>query len=72
MEPILYRESSQVEESWPVRKHFMKLTKMSFNALADLGTASKPTSRAVAVIEKLVCQLYQPKTWISSVKELLR
>ena len=34
--------------------------------------ASLSPSRAVAAIEKLVCQLYQPKTPSSSVKELLR
>ena len=50
----------------------MKLKKMPFIALADLGTTAQPTSRAVAVIKKFVCQLYQPNTCISSVKELLR
>ncbi|CAH3180830.1 unnamed protein product, partial [Porites evermanni] len=34
--------------------------------------ASLSPSRAVAAIEKLVCQLYPPKTPSSSVKELLR
>ena len=71
MEPILYREASRVEESWPVGKHFLKM-KMPFIALADLGTTAQPTSRAAAVIEKLVCLLYQPKTCISSLKELPR
>ena len=52
-----YREASRVEESWPVVKHFLKLTKMPSIALAGLGTTAQPTSRAVAVIEKLVCQL---------------
>ena len=68
VEPILYREDSRVEESWPLGKHFLKLKKMPFIALSDLGTTAQPTSRAVAVIEKLVCQLYQPKTCISSLK----
>ena len=54
---ILYREASRLEESWPVGKHFLKLKKMPSIALADLGTTAQPTSRAVAVIEKLVCQL---------------
>ena len=71
VEPILYREASGVEESWPVGKHFLKLKKISFIALADLGTTAQPTS-AAAVIEKLVCLLYQPKTCISSLKELSR
>ena len=53
VEPILYREASRVEESRPVGKPFLKLS----ITLADLGTTAKPTSRAVAVIEKLVCQL---------------
>lgn len=66
-----YQEASRVEESWPVGKGFLKL-KMPSVALPDLGTTAQPTSRAVAVIEKLVCQLWQPKTRISSVKELLR
>ena len=72
VEPILYREASWVEESLPLGKHFLKLKKIPFIALADLGTAAQPTSRAAAVIEKLICLLYQPKTCISSVKELLR
>ena len=72
VEPILYREASRVEESWSVGKHFLKLKKIPFIALADLGTTAQPTSRAAAVIEKLVYLLYQPKTCISSVKEMLR
>lgn len=72
MEPILYREASPVEESWPVGKHFLKLKNMSSIVLADPETTAQPTSRAVAVIAKLVCQLHQLKTRISSVKELLR
>ena len=66
-----YQEALRVEESWPAGKHF-KLKKMASAALADLGTTTQVTSRAVAVIEILVCQLWQPKTRISSVKELLR
>ena len=57
VEQILYQEASRVEESWPVRKHFLKLKKMLSIALADLGTTAQLTSRAIAVIEKLVCQL---------------
>ena len=53
VEPILYRQASRVEESWPVGKHFIKLKKMPFIAFADLRTAAQPTSRAVVVIEKL-------------------
>ena len=57
---MLHREASRVEESRPVGKPFLKLKKMPSITLADLGTTAKPTSRAVAVIEKLVCQLQQP------------
>ena len=57
VEPILYREASRVEESWPAGKHFLMLKKTPSIALADLGTTAQPTSIAVAVIEKLVCQL---------------
>ena len=67
-----YGEASRVEESWPDLEHFLKIKKMPSIALADLGTTVQPTSRAVAVIDKFFCQLYQPKTCISSVKELLR
>lgn len=42
----------------------------SVTALADLGTTTNPTSSTVAAIEKLVCQLYKPKTRISEVKDL--
>ena len=51
-----YGEDLRVEESWPAGKHF-KLRKMPSTALADLGTTAQVTSRAVAVIEILVCQL---------------
>ena len=44
VEPILYREASRVEESWPVGKHFLMLKKMPSIALADLGTTAQPTS----------------------------
>ena len=52
-----YREALRVEESWPAGKHFLKLKKMPSIALVDLGTTTQATSRAVAVIEILVCQL---------------
>ena len=51
-----YQEALRVEESWPAGKHF-KLKKMPSIALADLRTTAQATSRAVAVIEILVCQL---------------
>ena len=51
-----YQEALRVEESWPAGKHF-KLKKMLSIALADLRTTAQATSRAVAVIEILVCQL---------------
>ena len=44
--------------------------KDSVDALADLGTTAQPTVRAITVIEKLVSQLYQPKTLVSCVKDL--
>jgi len=72
VERILYQEASLAEESWPVGQYFLNRKKMPFIALADLGATAQTTSRVVAVIEKLNCQLYQPKTCISSVKELLR
>ena len=51
-----YQEALRVEESWPAGKHF-KLKKMPSTALVDLGTTAQAKSRAVAVIEILVCQL---------------
>ena len=51
-----YQEALRVEESWPAGKYF-KLKKMASIALADLRTTAQATSRAVAVIEILVCQL---------------
>lgn len=39
-------------------------------ALTDLGTTAQPTLRTVTAIEKSVCQLYRPKTRISSVKDV--
>lgn len=51
-------------------KAFLEADKDSVDALADLGTTAQPTARAIAVIEKLVCQLYQPKTLVSCVKDL--
>ena len=50
------QEALRVEESWPAGKHF-KGKKMPSIALADLRTTAQATSRAVAVIETLVCQL---------------
>lgn len=51
-------------------KAFLEADKDSVDALSDLGTTAQPTARAIAVIEKLVCQLYQPKTLVSCVKDL--
>ena len=51
------REALRVEESWPAGKHFLKLKQMLSIALPDLGTTVQVTSRAVAVIEILSCQL---------------
>ena len=39
-------------------------------ALADLGCTILPTAGVFYAIEKLVCQLYLPKTKISSLKDL--
>lgn len=46
-------------------KAFLEADKDSVDALADLGTTAQPTE-----VEKLVCQLYQPKTLVSCVKDL--
>ena len=54
MEPYHW-EPLPVEESWHAGKHFLKLEKMPSIALADLGTTAQAISRAVAVIEILVC-----------------
>lgn len=51
-------------------KVFLEADKDSVDALADLGTTARPTARAITVNEKLVCQLYQPKTLVSCVKDL--
>lgn len=51
-------------------KAFLEADEDSITALADLGTTMQPTSSAIAAIEKLVYQLYQPKTHISRVKDL--
>ena len=56
VEPILPGRLA-LEESSAVGKHFLELKKMPSIALPDLGTTAQPTSRAVAVIEKSVCQL---------------
>lgn len=51
-------------------KAFVNADEDSIAALADLGTTTQPTPRTVAAIEKLVCQLYQPNTSYSKVKDL--
>ena len=49
-------------------KAFLEADEDSVTALENLGTTVQPTSSTIAAIEKLVCQLYQPKTHISRVK----
>ena len=51
-------------------KAFLEADEDSVTALANLGTTVQPTSSTIAAIEKLVCQLYQPKTHISRVKDM--
>ena len=51
-------------------KSFLEADEESVTALANLGTTVQPTSSTIAAIEKLVCQLYQPKTHISRVKDM--
>lgn len=40
------------------------------NALGCLGTTLYPEEKTVALVEKFVCQIYQPPTSISNVKDL--
>ena len=40
------------------------------NALRTLGAALYPEEETVALVEKNVCQLYQPRTNISKLKDL--
>ena len=51
-------------------KAFLEADEDSVTALANLGTTVQPTSSTIAAIEKLVCQLYQPKMHISRVKDM--
>ena len=51
-------------------KAFIEAESDSIAALANLGTTPEPTERTIAGIEKLVCQLYQPNTRCSKVKDL--
>ena len=54
-------------ECW---KAFIEADEECFTALADLGSTVQPTPTMLSAIEKLVCQLYLPKTKISSLKDL--
>ncbi|CAH3139226.1 unnamed protein product [Porites lobata] len=49
---------------------FLQADEDCVTALADLGSTILPTAGMFYVIEKLVCQLYLPKTKISSLKDL--
>ena len=51
-------------------KTFLGTDEECINALANLGFGLEPTPATLTGIEKLVCQLYLPKTNISKVKEL--
>ena len=54
-------------ECW---KAFLEADEECVAALADLGSTIFPTAGMFYAIEKLVCQLYLPKTKISSLKDL--
>ena len=54
-------------ECW---KAFLQADEDCVTALADLGSTILPTAGMFYAIEKLVCQLYLPKTKISSMKDL--
>ena len=41
------------------------------SALAELGQAAHPNEEIVAAIENFVCLLYQPRTALTTVKELI-
>ena len=52
-------------------KAFMEADDEIIDCLSQLGgTASIPSDDAMALIEKLMCQLYLPKTEMSSVSEV--
>ena len=51
-------------------KAFVNADEDVTEALIDLGTAHQPFPRTFGAIEKLMCQLYYPKTCISSKKDL--
>ena len=54
-------------ECW---KTFLEADEECITALADLGSTILPSAGIFHAIEKLVCQLYLPKTKISSLKDL--
>ena len=54
-------------ECW---KAFLQADEECVTALADLDSTTLPTAGMLYAIEKLVCQLYLPKTKISSLKDL--
>ena len=51
-------------------KAFLEAEDDCITVLSNLGTTKQPAPSTIAAIEKLVCQLYQPKTRISKVKDL--
>ena len=51
-------------------KVFAEADPSIITALAELGQAAHPNEEIVAAIEKFVCLLYQPRTTITTVKEL--
>lgn len=51
-------------------KIFAEADPSIISALAELGQAAHPNEEIVAAIEKFVCLLYQPRTAITTVKEL--
>ena len=51
-------------------KEFEEGNESILRSLADLGKNEKPNEETIDGIEQFVCQLYQPKTTIKTVKEL--
>ena len=51
-------------------KTFMDAEEDIITALGNVGTTLHPPGEILALVEKFICQLYQPGTGISQVKEL--
>ena len=66
---LMSLETLQIKGCW---KAFLEADVECVTALADLSSTILPTTGMFYAIEKLVCQLYLPKTKISSLKDLRR